>query len=289
MRNNNLINSKDLEQLRDRKEIINYFKQKGIKINEQELESLKNNYQQEQNDFNTLSLEQLKNIVGGFFYVKVLFPLNKQAKIEIFSTERKNAKNYDPEINYNLSVLRSFMGHREMSNELFYKTVLNKFEHDDIVVCFSEENERCIRNSSSKLSIKELAGSIEDKQLYKNILNALSRETATPGRDEERERGQIAAAKTALEALKTLESKEQTNKTNRCHRSYSVSDIPYIENMARDIKLFRRHNVSIKTEDQFRHQNFFSAKTIAAAILSLYVVSNTATFSALFANSEDIP
>lgn len=56
-----------MEELRTKEEIINYFKQQGTNITEEEIENLKQNYDQTQKSNNALTMQQLDKVAGGMF------------------------------------------------------------------------------------------------------------------------------------------------------------------------------------------------------------------------------
>lgn len=55
-----------LEELRTKEELINYFKQQGINITEDEIVALKQEYNKVQEIDSNLTMQQLDQVVGGF-------------------------------------------------------------------------------------------------------------------------------------------------------------------------------------------------------------------------------
>lgn len=64
-----MIDSKTLVNLRTRKELINYFKNKGINITEEEIETLKQNYQKTDKNNCILNIKQLDKVAGGTYAI----------------------------------------------------------------------------------------------------------------------------------------------------------------------------------------------------------------------------
>lgn len=60
---------KILESFRTKEEIIEYFKQNGINITEEQIIKLKQNYENICEDKNKLTLEQLDNVAGGLKFI----------------------------------------------------------------------------------------------------------------------------------------------------------------------------------------------------------------------------
>ena len=60
-----MLNSKVLENLRSKEEIIDYFKQKGKEVTNEEIDSLKESYNQIKENISTLTLKQLDYVAGG--------------------------------------------------------------------------------------------------------------------------------------------------------------------------------------------------------------------------------
>lgn len=60
-----MFDSIKIETLRTKEELLNYFKDKGQSITEEEIEELKQNYKYAEESSNLLSLQQLNNIAGG--------------------------------------------------------------------------------------------------------------------------------------------------------------------------------------------------------------------------------
>lgn len=60
-----MVSLKAMEELRTKEEVINYFKQQGTNITEEEIENLKQNYDQTQKNNNALTMQQLDKVAGG--------------------------------------------------------------------------------------------------------------------------------------------------------------------------------------------------------------------------------
>ena len=60
-----MINIRALEKLRTKEEVINYFKQQGINITEDEIYELKQKYNKAQEIDSNLTMQQLDQVVGG--------------------------------------------------------------------------------------------------------------------------------------------------------------------------------------------------------------------------------
>lgn len=60
-----------LEGFRTKEEIMNYFKEKGIKVTDKQLNSLKEKYEDTKTKDNALDLQQLDKVVGGIYYLEV--------------------------------------------------------------------------------------------------------------------------------------------------------------------------------------------------------------------------
>lgn len=60
-----MTNLKNLETLRNKEELIEFFEKQGRKITEEEIANLKKQYLKSQNNDNCLTFEQLDNIAGG--------------------------------------------------------------------------------------------------------------------------------------------------------------------------------------------------------------------------------
>lgn len=60
-----MINLKTLEELRSKEEVLDYFKQLGKEITEEEIDTLKQSYEKVQESNGALTLDQLDDVVGG--------------------------------------------------------------------------------------------------------------------------------------------------------------------------------------------------------------------------------
>ena len=60
-----MFNLKFLENLRSKEEIINYFKQKGKEVTNEEIDLLKKRYNQVEENISALTLKQLDYVAGG--------------------------------------------------------------------------------------------------------------------------------------------------------------------------------------------------------------------------------
>lgn len=60
-----MANFNTLEELRTKKELVNYFAQRGQSITEDEIEKLKKSYEQAEENSGALSLKQLDDVAGG--------------------------------------------------------------------------------------------------------------------------------------------------------------------------------------------------------------------------------
>lgn len=56
-----------LETFRTKEELINYFEENGESITEEEIEALKKSYEQTETNSNTLAMQQLDEVAGGWF------------------------------------------------------------------------------------------------------------------------------------------------------------------------------------------------------------------------------
>lgn len=61
-----MLNLNILERLRTKEELVNYFEEKGQNITEEEVESLRQSYEQVQENSNTLTMQQLDDVAGGW-------------------------------------------------------------------------------------------------------------------------------------------------------------------------------------------------------------------------------
>ena len=63
------INSREIETLRTKEELVNYFEEMGQSITEEEIEALKKSYEEVQETEGALTLEQLDEVAGGCSFI----------------------------------------------------------------------------------------------------------------------------------------------------------------------------------------------------------------------------
>ena len=84
-----MINSKKIEELRTKKELIKYFKQRGKNITEEDIDVLKQSYDKVQENSNSLTIQQLDKVVGG-----VIWYTTRDGKIKTLATLNRPAVSY---------------------------------------------------------------------------------------------------------------------------------------------------------------------------------------------------
>ena len=67
-----MLNIRELEDLRTKEELINYFKAMGKNITEEEIDALKKSYEQAQENNSTLTMQQLDDVAGGLFFCNIV-------------------------------------------------------------------------------------------------------------------------------------------------------------------------------------------------------------------------
>lgn len=76
-----MVNWNILKELRTKEEVLNYFKQLGKNITEEELETLKLSYNKAQESDDVLTMQQLDDVAGG----NLIFILNRRENLLAFS------------------------------------------------------------------------------------------------------------------------------------------------------------------------------------------------------------
>lgn len=158
-----MFNLKELEQLRDKKEIFEYFKAKGIKITHQQINKLKQNYENLEYNADKLTTNQLDKIAGG-----VLFVLSEHRNVNLLSTTRnlKISRRSGNEITYRdingLDYAKELLGN-EYKNYSFY------FENptDASKVVFINLNEKGKFDNISVHTCRQL--SLEHPEFFKDF------------------------------------------------------------------------------------------------------------------------
>lgn len=174
-----MVNLKTLEKLRTKEELINYFKQLGKEITEEELYALKQSYEQAQESNGALTLEQLDDVAGGLigtitgYCIGRIFRRSEYKKMNELCDNIENGKVKYPKITLMIALQKFNPG-------LSYKVIDDEEKYKDHVNGGVEEGRRllegeiCVTQEGALILLrKSVEDYVEDAPFYGLICGLL--------------------------------------------------------------------------------------------------------------------